>query len=187
MWPWAAFDQSLQNNITGSEGRVADWNTGSPLGGGDLTVMGRSPGSMASFTRDAKSEPLNIALSSSHSPCACTTPMGALMPNALMSSLHPRQPAAHPSPRARQSLCLPRTDTEPSQSALPHPPAACAPEETVYRPGLSDAPSFRRNWPVSLDLPGLAGETRGPYLQCCGDISVPSWQISSFTNQLPCA
>lgn len=35
MWPWAAFDQSLQNDITGSEGRVADRNTTkADLGGG---------------------------------------------------------------------------------------------------------------------------------------------------------
>lgn len=81
-----------------------------------------------------------------------TTQLGALMPNACMSSLHPRQPVVHPSPHAQQSLCLPRTNTEPSQATVPHPPAVSAPEETEHQPGLSDAPSFRRNWPISLDL-----------------------------------
>lgn len=69
--------------------------------------------------------------------------MGALMLNARMSSLYPCQPATHPSPRAWQSLCLPCINMEASQAALPHLPAVCAPEETVYRPGLSDAPSFK--------------------------------------------
>ena len=114
MWPWAAFDQSLQDNITRSEGWVADWNIMKAalgeVGKGRLTVMGRPPGSTASFTRDAKSDhslkanPSSTALSPSHSPCTHTTQMGALMPSAPVSSLHPCQPAAHPSPHARQSL-----------------------------------------------------------------------------------
>lgn len=92
MWPWAAFDQSLQNDITGSEGWVADWNIMKAaleeVGQGRLTVMGSPPGSTASVTRDAKCDhnlkvnPSSTVLSSSHSPCAHTTQMGALMPSA---------------------------------------------------------------------------------------------------------
>lgn len=102
MWPWAAFDQSLQNDVTGSEGWVADWNIMKAaleeVGQGRLTVMGRPSGSTASVTKDSKCDhslkgnPSSTVLSSSH-----TIQMGALMPSVPNALTAPMPACSSPS------------------------------------------------------------------------------------------